>query len=284
MNAFPIADAHVHLWDLKRAPYLWLRAFPTLHKTHTIEDFDRAVADTSVATIVFVECTVAFDDAKSRDEVEWVASLAEEDARIKGMIAHASLERGADAREHLAWLAEQPLVKGTRRLLQDEPSDFFQRPGLVEGVQLLGEFDFTFDLTVRAPQLPQTIELVDQCPEVDFVLDHMGKPNIREGNIEPWKTHLAELAERPNVACKISGVLTEADPEAWRPEDIAPYVQHTIACFGPDRILYGGDWPVLRLAADYTTWCDLARQAVADLPLSDQRKFFRTNAERIYGL
>jgi len=284
MSTVPIADSHVHLWDLDRMSYPWLEDLPSIHETHLLEEYEAAIGDAPVEKLVFVECTVSFDDEKSRQEVQWVSSLAEQDKRIQGIVGHASLENGRAEREHLEWLAQQPLVTGVRRILQSEPDDFLQRPAFVEGVQMLAEFDFTFDLTVQAPQLPSVIELVDACTDVDFVLNHLGKPNIQDGEFDPWGESLSALAERPNVVCKLSGVLTEADPENWTTKEIRPYVDHAVKQFGFDRLLFGGDWPVLRLAADYSTWLKVLSDTLSHYTEEEKRRLFQGTAERVYRL
>lgn len=284
MDSIPIVDTHVHLWDLDRMTYPWLEDLPSIYETHRLVEYDAAIGDAPVEALVFVECTVSFDDEKSRQEVEWVASLAERDERIQGIVAHASLENGRAEREHLEWLARQPLVTGVRRILQSESDDFLRRPAFVEGVQMLAEFDFTFDLTVQAPQLPSVIELVDTCPNVDFVLDHLGKPNIQEEEFDNWSESLSALAERPNVVCKLSGVLTEADPEDWTTAEVRPYIDHAIEQFGVDRLMFGGDWPVLRLAADYPTWLKVLAEMLDRHSADEKRRLFQQTAKRVYQL
>lgn len=283
-------DAHVHLWDFdhvaySRLAYPWVAEIPVLNASHGIEAFDRASRGGPVEQFVFVECTVSFDDETARQEVCWAHDLARQDARLQGMVAHASLEKGEAIRPHLAWLNDQPLVRGVRRLLQDEPDpSFCLQPAFVEGVRLLSDFDFTFDVCVRAHQLPQVTELVRQCPEVGFVLDHLGKPPIREGRLDPWRAHLQALAECPNVACKVSGVLTEASPDGWSAAEVRPYLEHALDVFGTDRLLFGSDWPVLKQAGTYATWVQLAREAVSAYSEAEQRRLFRETAERVYRL
>lgn len=284
MIDLPITDTHVHLWDVERAPYAWLTDLPLLHQTHGVDEYDEAIGEAPIETIVFVECTESFDDEQSRAEVRWVSSLAEQDDRIQGIVAHASLEKGEAARPHLEWLAQNSLVKGTRRLLQDEPDAFFDRPEFVEGVQLLEEFGFPFDVTVRSHQLPEVIDLVDQCPGVSFVLDHIGKPNIEDGHFDTWSTHVSSLAQRQNVTCKLSGVLTEADSETWTPDEVRPYLEHALDCFGVDRLMFGSDWPVVRLAAEYPTWLDLLNTTLQGYSNSQKRELFQLTAKRIYQL
>lgn len=284
MDDLSIVDTHVHLWDVEHLPYSWLEDLPSLNRTYGLDEYTESVGAAPIEKLVFVECTESFDDEASRAEVQWVSSLADQDARIQGIVAHASLEKGRDAQDHLDWLAERPLVKGVRRILQEEPSSFFDRPAFIEGVRMLAEYDFSFDLTVRAPQLPDAIDLVDRCPDVTFVLDHLGKPRIRERAFDPWNRHLAALAERPNVVCKLSGVLTEADPETWTEEDVRPYLEQAIAQFGVDRVLFGGDWPVLRLAADMPTWLGVVETVLREHSPPETRALMRSNAERIYQL
>ncbi len=282
MSTPSLLDAHVHLWEVDRFGYEWLEDLPILDHTHGLDEYTRATEEVPVDGMVFVECTESFDDQVARTEVEWVQSVA--DDRLRGIVAHASLEQGAASREHLDWLAEQPQVVGVRRILQDDPPEFLLDSDLAEGIRLLSDYEFTFDLTVTAVQLEQTIALVDRCPNVQFVLDHLGKPAIREGQLDPWRTHLERLAEREHVACKLSGVLTEADLEAWTSEDVRPFIEHALECFGPDRLLYGGDWPVLRLAADYSTWVDLVEARLQTDTEVERRTIFRETAERVYDL
>lgn len=284
MSTLSVIDTHVHLWEVDRFGYEWLEEFPLLNQAHGLDDYTRVTENVSVDGMVFVECTESFDDRVAREEVQWVQSLADRDERIQGIVAHASLEKGGASRDHLNWLTEQPLVTGVRRILQDDPPEVLLDGDLVEGIRLLSNYDFPFDLTVTAPQLEHVIELIDRCPEVQFVLDHLGKPAIREGRLDPWRTHVERLAEREHVACKLSGVLTEADLDAWTPDDITPFIDHALECFGPDRLLFGGDWPVLRLAADYPTWADLVETTIQTYSETERRKIFRETAERVYDL
>lgn len=280
-----IIDTHVHLWDPGVLDYPWLDGIPLLNRPHLLGDFYIEREGIRVQKMVFVECTGAMTDESSRREVDWVHSIASEEARISGIVAHASLEIGEAASDHLTWLASQPLVKGVRRLIQGEQeADFCLQPGFVEGVRLLALHDFSFDACIYHHQMPSLIRLVDRCPGVQFVLDHLGKPAIREGQLDPWRSHLRELASLPNVVCKISGALTEADHEAWTAEEVIPFLEYAIEQFGADRIMFGGDWPVIRLAGTWPVWVDLVLAASGRLSPDDQEKFFCTNAERIYRM
>ena len=184
-------------------------------------ELDAARGAVEIEALVWVE--VGADPGQYLQEASYVAGLAERDPRIKAMVAHAPLERGAAVTPDLEKLAAHDLTRAIRRLLQDEAdAEFCLQPGFIEGVKLLPRFDLAFDLCVRHHQLAAAIELVRRCPEVRFVLDHLGKPAIRDGLLDPWRHHIKELAELPNVHCKLSGVITEADPPELDPGPAPP--------------------------------------------------------------
>ena len=281
MPSFPIVDTHLHIWNLDRLRYPWLASVPLLNKNHLIEDYVRACGPVEVAKMVFLQCEC--DPAQFQLEAEWVAEVAKVDPRIRGIVPWAPLEKGVAAEEELARLAADPLVKGIRRIIQFEPDqNFCLRPDFVRGVRLLPKYGLTFDLCINHTQLANTIALVRQCPQVTFVLDHIAKPDIKAGRLDPWRAELRELAGLPNVWCKLSGLVTEADHARWTPADLRPYIDHTIACFGFDRVMFGGDWPVAAQATDYPRWVDTLDAAVAGASVDEVRKLYVTNAERFY--
>lgn len=231
--------------------------------------------------IIFVESGA--DPAQSLAEVDWISDLAESELRLKGIVAHAPLEKGNAVRAELEAFASRPLVKGVRRNLQGErDSEFCLRPEFVTGVYLLAEFGFTFDFCIRHEQLPSIAELVRRVPQVTFVLDHFGKPDARGKKKEPWATDLKALAASPNVVCKISGLTTEAEWKNWRPADLQFYFELALECFGFDRVLFGSDWPVATLATDYRRWLETVQDFLIVATETDLTKLFQTNAERIY--
>ncbi len=176
-------------------------------------------------------------------------------------------------------------MRGVRRLIQNQPDpDFVLQPDFIAAVKLLPKYNLSFDLCIFHHQLPKTLELVRRCPEVSFVIDHIAKPGIKAGLQNPWRQHLRQLAALPNVDCKLSGVTTEADHQSWTREQLRPYIDHVIDCFGFDRITYGGDWPVSELAGPYTAWPEVLDWATAGCTAAEKRKLFRDNALRIYRL
>jgi len=273
-------DSHLHLWDSAHLSYPWLKEVPGIDRAFSLADYD---ADAS--GFVFVECTGSMRDDVSKDEVEWVESLALVDPRIKGIVAHASLERGEATQAHLEWLASRSLVKGVRRLLQGELDPrFCLQPAFLDGVLLLAAHNLPFDVCVYHHQMPAVVELVRSVPEVQFVLDHAGKPAIKSGNLGDWLIQIEHLASLPNVVCKLSGLITEADPMAWTPRDILPVMQHVLRCFGPNRVLYGSDWPVVLLASELSGWNEVVFGFLSSLSTEKQEALLGLNAKRVYAL
>jgi L-fuconolactonase len=283
MNNLSLVDAHVHLWDLARLRYAWLDGVPGLNRSFLPADFAAASAGVSVRKIIFVEA--GREAAQNIAEVDWVTELAKVEPRLRGIVAQVAIENAETVRKELGALSRRPLVKGVRRLLQGEKEvDFCLRSEFIAGVRLLAKFGFTFDLCIRHDQLRSVVELVRAVPEVYFVLDHFGKPGVRGGLREPWATEIQALAALPNVACKISGLTTEADWEKWRAEDLRFYFERTLECFGFDRVLFGSDWPVVNLAADYQRWVETVMGMAAGATEEERGKLFGGNAERLYGV
>lgn len=277
---FPYVDTHVHCWDQRVMPYPWLAEVPAIAGPHTPAELRAEAGADHPEKMVFVEC-----GAPWLGEVEWVEQLAATEPRLAGIVAKCVVNAGPATAAALAELKRHPLVRGVRQLIQHEPDpDYGARPEFIAGVRAVGAAGLSFDLCCFHSQLPAVIRLVRACPETRFILDHCGKPGIRARLLDPWRAQVAELASLPNVDCKLSGLITEADPAAWRPADLKPYVDHVLATFGPGRLLFGGDWPVVKLAGTYVRWLDTARELVSHLPASDQDAIFRRNALRVYRL
>jgi L-fuconolactonase len=281
MPDFPIVDAHVHLYDPGRVAYPWMRDEPKLDSPHLPADYRCAIGGTEVEAVVFVEVDAAADQRLA--EAEFVAGLAATDPLVAGLVAAAGLDEGG---AELDAVAAVPGVRGIRQLIQahaDEPG-WCLRERFVEGVKGLASRDLSFDLCLFHPQLADATELVRRCPEVRFVLDHIGKPGIRAGLAEPWRRDIAALAALPNVWCKISGVVTEADHAAWTEAEVAPYVAHAIEVFGYRRCMFGGDWPVSELATRYPRWVALVEAVTAGASSADRRRLWRETAIEFYRL
>lgn len=282
MEKFPIVDTHVHLWHPKQLRYPWLKQVSALNKPYLLKDYRAAYNNLDIESIVFVQCDAHPDDGLK--ETDWVTSLADVDQRIQGIVAWAPLEEGSQVDPFVEKLAKNPLVKGIRRLIQGESVDFCIQPNFVDGVKTLARYGLRFDICIFHPQLANAIRLVEQCPNVQFILDHIGKPDIKNQLFEPWKQEIKTLSDFPNVYCKISGLVTEADHESWTPVDLKPYIEHVIACFGFDRVIYGSDWPVSTQASDYPRWVRTLQEAVSGCSPEELKKLFRDNAIHFYGL
>ena len=280
MADFPIVDTHIHLWDPSVLRYPWLEEVPFLNKPYLLADYRNACGEINVETMIFVQCDTHPDD--NLKEAEWVTSLSKEDPRIRGIVAGAPLEAGDGVKPLLEQLADIPLVKGIRRLIQSESLEFCVQPDFISGVQSLEKFGLIFDICIYHPHLANTIQFVKQCPNVQFILDHIGKPNIKDQLFEPWKREIKELSEFPNVFCKVSGLVTEADFERWTAADLKPYIDHVIECFGFDRVIYGSDWPVAAQATEYSRWVDTLERAVSGCSDDELSRLFRDNALQFY--
>ena len=281
--SFAFIDSHAHFWDPRRLTYPWLAEAPSIATVHTPLELRADVGDNLPEKIVFVQAEC--DRRRWLDEVEWVETLVVAEPRIGGIVAHAPMNAGATTTKVIAQLQDRPLMRGVRHLIQGEADpEFCTRDIYVAGVRRLGEAGLTFDICCRHPQLPAVIELVRRCPGTTFILDHGGKPGIHARLMDPWRGQIETLATLPNVECKLSGLVTEADPVGWRIEDLRPFAAHLLAHFGPSRLLFGSDWPVVKLAGGYARWLAAARQLVSHLSGAEQRAIFSDNARRIYRL
>jgi L-fuconolactonase len=280
MPSFPIVDSHLHLWDPQRLTYPWL--FDPLDRAFLPADFRAASAGVEIEALVFLECDAVIDQAY--DEAQQVLAWAQEEPRIAAMVCNAPLERGDAARADLDRLAATEKVRGIRRIYQDQPDPAWcLRPDFVTGVRALADYGLSFDLCLKHPQLQSTISLVDACPNVPMVLDHIAKPGIAAGLMQPWADQMRDLARRENVVCKLSGVATEAGPD-WTPATLRPYMDVALEAFGPSRIMFGGDWPVSTLRITYPAWVAQVDEVIADLSETEKRQIFRDTARAFYRL
>jgi L-fuconolactonase len=281
---FPIVDAHVHLYDPGLIDYPWMKQVPQLQRPYLPADFRRLTDGVEIEALVFVEVDAA--PGENLREAAWVDGLAAEEPRLRGMVASIPLERGEAARAELDAYARLGTARGVRRLIERHAGEpgWALRDDFVAGIRLLPEYGFSFDLCLYHPQLAEVTELCRRCPDVRFVIDHIAKPGIRDGLTEPWRRQMRDIAALENVHCKISGVVTEADHRHWSEGDVTPYIAHAVDCFGFDRVMFGGDWPVSELATPYRRWVDCVDAVVAGASESDRRKLYRDNAKAFYRL
>jgi L-fuconolactonase len=280
MPSFPIIDSHLHLWDPRLLSYPWL--FDPLDRPFLPADFQSASAGVEIEALVFLECAAA--PRQAFDEACQVLLWAKEEPRIAAMVCNAALERGDAVRADLERLQPTEKVRGVRRIYQDEPDPAFcLRPDFVTGVRALADYGLSFDLCLKHPQLHSTIGLADACPNVPMVLDHIAKPGIAAGLMQPWADQMRDLAKRENVVCKLSGVATEAAAD-WTPVSLRPYMEIALEAFGPARIMFGGDWPVSTLRTTYPAWVALVDEVIKDLSTTEQQQIYRDTARTFYRL
>lgn len=273
-----VVDAHVHLWDTARLSYPWLDAAPALPRRADGVRFTRACAELSEAAIssaVVIQAECRPDQAF--DELRLILSEQASGAPVAAVVAYAPLE-APGAAAALDRLAAAPEVRGVRRNIQDEGPGFCQR--LARGVALLADYGLSFDICARHHQLSEVTDLVDSAPRTSFVLDHLGKPAVGAGNSQQWEAAIVQLAERPNVSCKLSGLGTEA-PANWSCADVAPYLTHAFDAFGAGRVMFGSDWPVCTANGTYRGWFDTVCSTV---PVDHHEEVFNRNASRFYRL
>ncbi len=277
----------MHFWDRSLMPYTWLHEVPSIWERHAFENLRAEIvddrADSSRANlpekIVFVEA-----GAPWLEEIKWVEQLAAAEPHIAGMVAKLAINAGAQTSADIAEVRRHPLVRGVRHHFEHEPLDYCRRPEFIAGVRQLAAANLSFDICCKHPQMPAVIELAQSCPDVQFILDHGGKPGIRAGLLDPWRDDIRRLVTLPNVVCKLSGLVNEADHRHWNLAQLMPYATHLLETFGPGRLLFGGDWPVARLASTYERWLATARQITAHLSAAEQQSIFSDNAKRIYRL
>jgi L-fuconolactonase len=276
-----VIDAHVHFWDPALLRYPWHDAEPSLQRAYLPEEFG-PLSDGSVDAVVFVQADC--DPTKSGREVQWVERLAGREPRIVGIVAFVDLldelHRGAT----LDRLAESPLVVGVRHNIQGHEAGFALHDAFVRGVQAVGERGLSFDLCITGGQLAEVTDLVSRCPRTHFVLDHCGKPAIRDDVFEPWAGQIEQLASHAGVHCKLSGLLTEARADQRTVEGVRPYAEHVMRCFGASRLIYGSDWPVATLGGGAELWRMITDELTSPWSDTDRRAFYVGNAVRFYRL
>jgi len=272
-------DAHHHLWRYSSTEYGWIGDdMPGLRRDYLPLELHAEMERGGVQTAVTVQAR------QTLEETCWLLRLAQQYPFIAGVVGWAPIA-SADFPMHLETLATNPKLKGLRHVLQDEPDDAFMlREDFQRGIAALEDTGLVYDILIHERHLPYAAQLADRNPNQVFVLDHLAKPRIRTGELARWREHLHRLAQRPNVYCKLSGMVTEADWNNWTIEDLRPYVEAALESFGPQRLLAGSDWPVCTVAASYGRWWKTLRELIATLSSSEQESILGGNAIEVYRL
>ncbi len=271
-------DSHQHFWSYDPAQYPWIPPGSPLQRNWLPPDLAPLLSAAGLDGCIVVQARQTLEESR------WLLELAEHHTIIKGVVGWVDL-RSPDLDGDLAALARHPKFRGVRHVVQDEPDvNFMLGAEFLRGIGKLRAHGLTYDILIYPQQLPAAIELAGRFPEQPFVLDHIAKPHIKDGTLEPWQTQIRELAKAPNVLCKVSGMVTEADHATWSAEDFKPYLDVVFEAFGEDRLMYGSDWPVCLFAASYARMFTLIDDYTRGLSSVARDKFFGGNAARFYGL
>ena len=274
-----IIDSHQHFWQVGRFDYPWM--------TPEVDPLCRDYLPPMLAPILNrngVDKTILVQASNSVEETRWLLELAAENSFIAGVVGWVDLQSNDIARQ-LDEFTAHPKFKGVRHLVESEAADdWLTQPSVIRGMRELWSRGLTYDLLVHTRHLQHAKKAVTQCSDLRFVIDHMAKPPIARGEIDEWARGLKQLAAHANISCKLSGLVTESNWTSWRPEDLKPYVETALECFGPQRMMFGSDWPVCLLAATYERVLEVFQTLLADLSASDRDSIFSRNASGFYRI
>jgi L-fuconolactonase len=272
-------DSHHHFWSYNAEEYPWIGdSMAALRRDFLPEHLKAEI------TAVGIDGVVSVQARQNLRETEWLLSLADGNDFIKAVVGWVPLAQ-ADARDCIAKFAANPKLRAVRHVVQDEPDDrFILGTDFNRGISALREFGLVYDILVFERQLAPSIKFVDRHPQQVFVLDHIAKPRIKDGALEPWRSNIRELARRENVFCKISGMVTEADWKTWSEEQLRPYFGAVLEAFGPKRLMFGTDWPVCLAASSYSRWVEVVRNFSAKLSADEQEWLWGKTAATAYRL
>ena len=277
--AYDCIDAHHHLWNYSEEQYPWMSDKMQVLRQNYLPDDLQVVMQASG-----VDGTVAVQARQTLQETEWLLDLANQHPFIRGVVGWAPLIDPAVGQE-LEKFAAHPKMKAVRHVLHDEQDDFYMlREDFNRGIALLKNYGLRYDILIFERHLPQTITFVDKHPSQIFIVDHIAKPLIREGQISNWRENLMELSKRENVYCKLSGMVTEADWQTWTDASLSPYFEIVLQAFGPARLMFGSDWPVLNLASNYDQWVQTVKRAIRTLSATEQARIMGATAKDAYRL
>ncbi len=271
-------DSHQHFWRYDSVEYPWIASGSALTRDYLPVDLSEELHSCGLDGCVAVQAR------QTLEETRWLLELASQAPIIKGVVGWVDL-RSPKLTEQLKEFSQSSKLVGVRHVVQDEPDDnFMLGHDFQNGIAQLKQFDLTYDILIYPKQLPAALRLAENFPDQPFVLDHLAKPLIKDAVLEPWASEIRDLAKHPHVMCKISGMITEAKHQGWKPADFVPYLDVVLQAFGPDRLMYGSDWPVALLAGTYRQVYQLAADYIKPLGAEAERKIFGENASQFYGL
>ncbi len=278
LRNIPKTDTHMHLFDLKNLSYSWLKNSPTINRNFDLQDYKAATKSANIGKMVFMESGA--DAGLGLKEAALVSQLALSEPNIKGIVAKADLTQGSGTEQALEQLCELPLVKGVRAGF---PKNAATSSDFLAGFKALADRKLSFDLLLSPPLMNEAVEVAKRFPDTIFILNHLGNPNVEDADTTQWRDGIEKLAKRPNVNCKISGIITRFGQD-WSVEKIKPYILYAIEKFGTDRLVFAGDWPVVLKAGSYQSWSRAFEKITGQFSDEDLHKIYHENADRIYRL
>jgi L-fuconolactonase len=271
-------DAHQHFWKFDSQKHAWINDEMKKIQRDFLPDDLSSVLQTNL----FEGCVTVQVD-QTEEENDFLLSVTEKNNMVKGIVGWVDL-KGDNLDERLQYYKQFPILKGFRHIVQGEPTGFLTERKFIEGVKKLSKYGFTYDLLIYHYQLPEALEFVMQLPDVKIVVDHIAKPSIRTGEKTHWELNMAALSTFPNVFCKISGMVTEANWTGWKKDDFYPYMDEVFESFGASRILYGSDWPVCLVAATYEQQLEIITTYIQSLSADEQNQIMGRNVVNFYNL
>lgn len=278
-NNIEIVDSHAHFWDLKQLDYPWLDQVPAIKQNFLTEDYQRQTDGIPINDIVFVQSDCRAN--QSLDEVDFVSNLSSIDPRIKAIVAHNPIDNVSKAEAELKELSKNSLVKGIRCMFDD--SSRFLCTDSIQVLRMLPDYNYSFDICIKFNDVPTVVKMIEQCPDTRFIVDHLAKPAIKDGQFEQFKVGLSQLAAFPNVSAKISGLITEAGAD-WTADDLEPYVSFSVEQFGFERLMFGSNWPVVLLNGTFKDWYSTIKNFMNSYSVEDNMQFFGRTARSVYCL
>ena len=272
-------DSHHHYWHYNPVEYDWIdESMKVIRADFLPEMLEKTIGEAGIDGVISVQAR------QSLEETDWLIGMAHQNKFMKGVVGWLPLIQ-EDIEATLDKYSGEKILKGVRHVIQGEADpEFMLRSDFNHGISLLKKYSLVYDLLIMERQLPNAIKFVDLHPDQPFVLDHIAKPLIGRNIITPWKENIQELAKRENVCCKISGMVTEANFNHWTPQQLLPYFEVILEAFGPNRLLFGSDWPVCLVATSHKSWSDLVRKNISTFSETEQEKIMGGNTVRIYDL
>lgn len=287
-DSLPIVDTHQHLWDLTKFDLPWTKGgdAASLARSFVSADYMAAIKGSNVVKSVYMEVDVT--PSQQSKEADYVIDICEKGETPMVAAVISGRPNSAEFKDYATKYSKNKYIKGIRQVLHvdETPAGYCIETAFVKGIKLLGDLGLSFDLCMRAGELLDAVKLVDQCPKTRFILDHCGNLSVQNTDDAlraKWQKGMQELAARPNVVCKISGIIASAKKD-WKPDDLAPNVKFSMDTFGPDRVMFAGDWPVCTLTATYAQWVSALKTITKDVNPANRKKLFHDNAVKYYGL